>query len=300
MDICDREFEQAAALPEVTSNSNIDAFLDGLCEMRSRQDVLSILLRLSPPREEVKHISSHRESNRSCAMDLSPLQSSHVDVENPFASDLWLSNFVAGRIKWHMLQEDFLRLCDGSGNVVEKECDVTTLVEEAAAQVYQMAESEMGIAPKLLIECDCDSLMMCGVGEQLRYIVTELVKNACVATVQSNSLHHPVLIEVRGPQSAPIASSHAASESSQPCFTIRIRDGAGGVPTNAIKHMWLLGWSGHNSQRRIAGFGVGLPLARVYAGLFGGSVDAASRTDSIAGTVLTVTHPINGIERVSS
>ncbi|CUG89683.1 Hypothetical protein, putative [Bodo saltans] len=274
--ICEVEETNARELPDVKANaSNLQQFLDALQGLSSRRDILAMLLTMTS-RES---IGSAQQSNEACAL-----------------GDEWQSAFLATRMKWHMLQEDFLHICSGTTPVVDPQSDVIALVEEAALSIHEMCVGEFGVSPNVEIETNCNELLCCGIPEQIRYIIAELMKNASVASVQSGNLNDPIKVSIVSTgESRPSAtvSSEAASDS----FSVTIVDSAGGVPPMALQNMWRLGWSGHSTQRRIAGFGVGLPLAGIYAGLFGGGVTATpTEAGASPGTMFTLTHPIVGIE----
>lgn len=267
--ICSQEEANALQLPDVKSNgSNLQQFLDVLQGLSSRRDVLAMLLTMS-----------------ACE------RTERVDKGN-LIDESWQSQFLAERIKWHMIQEDFLHLCGGITPVVESGQDVIPLVEEAALNIHEMCVGEFGTAPRVEIDADCNVLPFCGVPDQIRYIITELLKNAAVASVQSGNLQHPIRVQVISDYPC-----DALPDSTGVSFAVKITDGAGGVPPLALQNMWRLGWSGQNTQRRIAGFGVGLPLAGIYSGLFGGRVVASSTSGDVPpGTTFTLAHPTVGIE----
>jgi signal transduction histidine kinase len=57
---------------------------------------------------------------------------------------------------------------------------------------------------------------------------------------------------------------------------IKISDRGGGLPKSVERRLWEYGFTTANKSRRenqIAGYGVGLPLARLYARYFGGDIN---------------------------
>lgn len=279
---CEVEELNARELPDVKADgSNLQHFLDVLQGLSTRRDILAMLLTMTS--EDV-----YGDSSKGSSSIVSPQQSSSTDNACAFG-DAWQSTFLATRMKWHMLQEDFLHVCSGATPVVNAEGDVITLVEEAALSIHEMCVGEFGVSPNVEIETNCNQLLFCGIPDQIRYIVAELLKNASVASVQSGNLDNPIKVRVM---------MHSdATGSTADMFSVTIVDAAGGVPPLALQNMWRLGWSGQSTQRRIAGFGVGLPLAGIYASLFGGCVTAAPTVGTAsAGTMFTLMHPVVGIE----
>ncbi|KAJ1957930.1 hypothetical protein EC988_000583, partial [Linderina pennispora] len=118
------------------------------------------------------------------------------------------------------------------------------------------------------------------------YITCELLKNAFRATVefsrQSHRLAHP-----------PIQITITKGEG---YVGVRIRDQGGGIAKDNMRNVFEYSWStmqddetstaGMSLQTNlamqqgiggpIAGLGFGLPMARLYAGYFGGSLDIVS------------------------
>merc|ERR1719188_1079334 len=61
---------------------------------------------------------------------------------------------------------------------------------------------------------------------------------------------------------------------------IQISDRAGGIPFDVGQHVWSYLYTTANKDKKkataLAGFGVGLPLSRLYASYLGGSLDLVS------------------------
>lgn len=146
----------------------------------------------------------------------------------------------------------------------------------------------------------------------LEYIITELLKNACRATVEARS-SEPVIVTIapepvrqdipfRASRS-PLDSDHsgiAPLDDNVPGVTIRIRDRGGGIPPEVSQNIWSYSFTtftddadnfpGSSSGSdglsaisnastggsSIAGLGYGLPLSRAYAEYFGGGIAVQS------------------------
>jgi pyruvate dehydrogenase kinase 2/3/4 len=131
------------------------------------------------------------------------------------------------------------------------------------------------------------------VTHHLHYMLAELLKNSCRATVQQylhatreegNGLtghHHSGEI----PKLHPIKVIITKGEED---VTIKVADRGGGIPRSWMDHIWKFGHSHHSDPQeshaefgtsegagaRIRGFG--LPLARIYARYFGGELNLKS------------------------
>jgi two-component system sensor histidine kinase KdpD len=73
---------------------------------------------------------------------------------------------------------------------------------------------------------------------------------------------------------------------------LTIEDEGPGIPPEALSHIFDKFYRAKAADRRVAGTGLGLAVARGFVEAFGGGLDAANRTDRI-GAVLTVSLPIS-------
>jgi len=100
----------------------------------------------------------------------------------------------------------------------------------------------------------------------------ELLKNSTRATVESQKELGPV-------SKRPVIITVAADDTQ---ILIRIRDRAGGIPFSVGQRVWSYMYStakketkGENFEKEgtpLAGYGVGLPLSRLYARYLGGDL----------------------------
>jgi len=107
----------------------------------------------------------------------------------------------------------------------------------------------------------------------LRYILEEILKNSCRATVE-------VVKTSRELSKRPISIVVCADESR---VAIRVADRAGGIPADVGKRVWSYlyttatqGAKYGEAATALAGFGVGLPLSRLYARYLGGKLNLVS------------------------
>ena len=141
----------------------------------------------------------------------------------------------------------------------------------------------------------------------LEYIITELLKNAFRATIESRpggrERCHPIVITVAAaPPMAPGTGGVLPQpEDSAPRITIRIRDRGGGISPEHLPKIWSYSFTtfshgspsspyssysdalntiaaggGPEAGSTIAGLGYGLPLSRAYAEYFGGGIGLQS------------------------
>ncbi len=80
----------------------------------------------------------------------------------------------------------------------------------------------------------------------------------------------------------------AAADKSRVVLTVR--DEGPGIPPDDLPHIFDKFYRAKAADRRAAGTGLGLAVARGFVEAFGGTLDAANRTDR-TGAVLTFTLP---------
>jgi two-component system sensor histidine kinase KdpD len=74
-------------------------------------------------------------------------------------------------------------------------------------------------------------------------------------------------------------------------LSLTIADEGTGIAVEAVPHIFDKFYRAKAADRRIAGTGLGLAVARGFVEAFGGSLDAANRTDRI-GAIMTITLPV--------
>ncbi|KAJ2363124.1 hypothetical protein IW150_006823 [Coemansia sp. RSA 2607] len=165
------------------------------------------------------------------------------------------------------------------------------MMEQYASLVQNMCEMHYATAPAYYIDGDVDETISY-IPSHVEYIACELLKNAFRATVdftaKSNRSSHP-----------PIQITITKGDG---YVGVRIRDQGGGISKQNMPNVFEYSWSsmapassaddesstmaGMSLQTNlalqqgvggpIAGLGFGLPMARLYAGYFGGSLDIVS------------------------
>ncbi|KAL8816924.1 MAG: hypothetical protein Q9223_004153 [Gallowayella weberi] len=189
------------------------------------------------------------------------------------------------------------------------------IVRHCEAFVGEICELKYGVRPTVVINGQSDARMT-HVPTHLEYIITELLKNAFRATVESGKEREPIEITIAAAPDAPevaviepdtvFGEPKVPSGSSIPGVTIRIRDRGGGISPEVLPSIWAYSFttftdenvmgmgepkrSGGNGNTdalnaisgaggdssSLAGLGYGLPLGRAYAEHFGGGVQIQS------------------------
>jgi hypothetical protein len=184
------------------------------------------------------------------------------------------------------------------------------LVDACADFVAEICELKYGVRPRWVLDGEVGTTFAF-VPMHLEYILTELLKNAFRATVESKAQAEPVVVTI-APE-PPSAAVHTVRvdppstgrggfksdailplDDNAPGVTIRIRDRGGGISPEVLPRIWsysfttfseddLPGSDGlsmmsnyQGASSSIAGLGYGLPLSRAYASYFGGDINIQS------------------------
>lgn len=191
----------------------------------------------------------------------------------------FLNEFLLNRIGSNVLMSQYLNISgDSSSSIVDPHCEVTAICRKTARAVLKLCAKETGFHPNIRVEHHSagqnDPASFAFIPAALSYILQELLKNSTVAT------------------------SKTATRSSRPIsvivcnddhrILICIQDKAGGIPFDVGKHVWSYLYTTKKKCKdnntdleksgatELGGFGVGLPLSRLYAKYLGGSLNLVS------------------------
>jgi len=193
----------------------------------------------------------------------------------------WLDRFLLARLGSEMLTSQFMACvkpgeAEGRGTgIVKSDCSPASICELAATRVRWLCTEHYRRKENLRINVETVSdspFTFAYVPSYLLYIVMELLKNSARATIDnadSDAALSPIDITI----------SANAKE-----VAIRIQDSAGGIPVEVAHRVWSYMYSTAESRSDswesrgtpLAGYGVGLPLSRLYARYLGGSLDLVS------------------------
>ncbi|KAJ3314686.1 hypothetical protein HDV04_005692 [Boothiomyces sp. JEL0838] len=203
------------------------------------------------------------------------------------AKQEFLDEMIRARIGIRVIAEHYLSLQSpraGWIGVVNTQSSPTAILTSICNYVQQLCEFNYGTTPEYEIHGFTDT-KFAYINVHMEYIFMELIKNAMRATVEeSNKLkrfdHPPVEICIGR---------------SNDDVIIRFRDQGGGIPLKDQPRVWEYSFTTVekededdflSSQSRmsmvqatggpIAGLGFGLPMSRVYAKYFGGSLEFRS------------------------
>mmetsp|Transcript_10424 Transcript_10424/g.29310 ORF Transcript_10424/g.29310 Transcript_10424/m.29310 type:complete len:606 (-) Transcript_10424:1949-3766(-) len=182
---------------------------------------------------------------------------------------------------------------------IQKNCDPVREAERVADQVQRHCEEAYGISPDIDI-VDCTSAKNARrdftyVPHHLQYMLSELLKNSCRASVRKylSDLVSNVQSEGSGKtkETPTVPSIRVVIVKGAEDVTIKIADKAGGIPRSDARKVWSFAHTNMDESSMekemetdfetdeftgsaIRGFG--LPLARIYARYFGGELTIKS------------------------
>lgn len=183
------------------------------------------------------------------------------------------------------VSEDSMRGC------IQENCNVAHEVRRVADLVIQQTKAHYQMAPVIeIVDCtnqpqkhegDTSTQNFTYVPHHLHYMVAELLKNSCRATIRRYQE-----VKSRGDPQATLSKIRVIIVKGEEDVTIKVADKGGGIPRSLMNKIWKFAHSTASedelrtdfgtdiSGARIRGFG--LPLARIYARYFGGELTLKS------------------------
>lgn len=188
-----------------------------------------------------------------------------------------LDRFYIARIGIRMLLGQYLAMPHSAPGMVGIICEHTApagVVREAAAKAAELGRMHCGHAPKISIEGNTD-LRFRYIPSHLHHMLLELLKNS----VRATCLHHAGQAKL-----PPIRVIIAGGEED---VSIKVSDEGGGIPRSGLDRIWTYFYTTANTPLSdaivtdndidsLAGYGVGLPMTRLYARYFGGDLQLMS------------------------
>lgn len=152
--------------------------------------------------------------------------------------------------------------------VIDTALQPASIINSCANFVSEICELKYGVRPTWIIDGE-PSTTFAYVPVHLEYIITELLKNAFRATVESGRSHEPIVITIAA---EPEASSSAMGnhskikggalddnptirpfEESAPGVTIRIRDRGGGISPDVLPNIWSYSFTTFSDHDELPG-----------------------------------------------
>mmetsp|Transcript_39429 Transcript_39429/g.125338 ORF Transcript_39429/g.125338 Transcript_39429/m.125338 type:complete len:433 (-) Transcript_39429:135-1433(-) len=204
----------------------------------------------------------------------------------------WLDTFLLSRIGTEMLTSQYIACTStrmgtrkSRHGIVDDACDPASICEQAAKHARKLCKQHFLLDQDVRILVESYDAAIGGPGrirfpyvpQYLFYIMVEILKNSARATVEAAGG------DPRKIQERPIIITVGADHSQ---VAIRVHDVAGGIPFSVADRVWSYMYSTSPDSKAgsefsqqgtpLAGYGVGLPLSRLYARYLGGSLHLQS------------------------
>lgn len=210
--------------------------------------------------------------------------------------DVNLRRFFMARIGARFLLQHHIesfRNREGHSGILQLECDPAAIARKAGKDSTMLCRAHLGQAPHIVIREEVPGTFTY-VPMHLHYMLLEVFKNACRATVERHAEGFD--------DALPPVQCHIVHGNED--VTIKISDEGGGISRNRMQDIWKFMYSTYrkspwSSLRRsgmrpgsgdsaanplqrprtggvLAGYGVGLSLSRLYAQYFGGELKILS------------------------
>jgi signal transduction histidine kinase len=188
-----------------------------------------------------------------------------------------LLTFLEQRVSIRFLMHQLLQSCQGFAS---EPCDPVQVAMDASEQATDICRQALGRAPEIVVKEEHAGLLNYWT-TSLRYVLLEVLKNACRATVEHHSGQQtlpPVTLCVRGSSERVI---------------VEISDQGGGISAQGLESVWDLCYTTASTSSAmdamvdgfqpsaaklisLRGRGVGLPLSRLQVRYFGGDMQLES------------------------
>ena len=158
---------------------------------------------------------------------------------------------------------------DNDLGCIQTDCNPVEQVKIIAKDVMELSERLYGVCPEIDIVSSGEEHNFTYVPHHLQYMMTELLKNSCRATIRhcaagGGELHPIRVVIVIGAEDV----------------SIKVADRGGGVPRSTMKEIFKFAHSTKSKVDVPTGSddirGFGLPLCRIYARYFGGELTLKS------------------------
>jgi pyruvate dehydrogenase kinase 2/3/4 len=163
----------------------------------------------------------------------------------------------------------------GMAGIIDPHCNVAEIAREAADDAEELCSFHLGESPEFTFHGTLGAELTYVPGH-IRYMLFELLKNAARATASFHADREE------------LPAVKVVVAAGQEDITIKISDEGGGIPRSEVDMVWSYlhstapppsldgGATGGLQAAPLAGFGVGLPLSRLYARYFGGDLQLIS------------------------
>lgn len=179
--------------------------------------------------------------------------------EHQMQMDAQLDGVFAARIAIRFLTNHYLAAKalprEGWSGSVQHACSPSERCEMMARLVEARCVARFGRAPQIVLHADKERVTFPFVPEHMDFVLHELMMNGSKATLRKHQTKEEL---------PPMRVIVAAGDQE---VTIKVADEGGGLPRSRLRSVWS-----YQGRWKSGGKGLGLPIARLYAKYFGGSL----------------------------
>mmetsp|Transcript_111889 Transcript_111889/g.316143 ORF Transcript_111889/g.316143 Transcript_111889/m.316143 type:complete len:857 (-) Transcript_111889:134-2704(-) len=194
--------------------------------------------------------------------------------------DRWLDDFLLNYIGTETLLMQYLARLEGRPNgIIDPRCDVAAVCRDVASTVQDVCMDLHQRRPQVIVESfsaveeDQRAPSFSYIPMFLKYVMMEILKNSCRATLVTCPYEK---LPKRPTSVAVCADEHQVA--------IRVSDRGRGIPFHVGNNIWSYMYSTRHKAgvgflegaTPLAGYGIGLPLSRLYVRYLGGSLGVVS------------------------
>eukprot|EP00930_Biecheleria_cincta_P091294 TRINITY_DN80834_c0_g1_i1.p1 TRINITY_DN80834_c0_g1~~TRINITY_DN80834_c0_g1_i1.p1 ORF type:complete len:397 (-),score=52.37 TRINITY_DN80834_c0_g1_i1:74-1264(-) len=191
--------------------------------------------------------------------------------------DRFLNDFLLNRIGSNFLMSQYLACVDENRpatGIIDPAVNVTAICRETAAEIAGICRHYTNRTPVIRIQThdaekrDSADLEFSFIPQIVSYVVQEILKNSCRATVEVVDSNDELA-------QRPIDIVICADKQR---VMIHVSDRAGGIPFDVGQHVWSYLYTTADKDKTgyLAGHGVGLPISRLYTNYLGGALNLVS------------------------
>lgn len=167
--------------------------------------------------------------------------------------------------------------------VIDTSLQPAKIIRSCEAFVGDICEFKYGVRPRINLNGTVDATFA-HVPVHLEYILTELIKNAFRATIESGNESHPIEVTIAAAPDVPVSkldtlrqisvteesnydytqegladyctsyeSTDGPIHAAAPSITIRIRDRGGGIPPEILPNIWSYSFTTYDAEQAASG-----------------------------------------------
>ena len=244
-----KSFDKIVSHPEPNSTEKSDSFTELISNIKTEHKDLELNIAHALEPYRLKHDDKKISKDEIINIDKT--------LEHFYSSRIGIRFLIGQHVD---IQKD--SLSETTVGVIDTQCDPHKVIKHAVEDVKMMVDNVFYKDLEIELDLAKSDYEFLYIPSHLYYIVFEVLKNAGRATAEFNDCTKPVKIQ---------------TSVSKNDFIIKISDNGGGFSREVLENIFSFSFTtaDENHENRgikIAGYGHGLGLSRIYARYFGGDM----------------------------